>query len=236
MYELGELVHLRLHELGRLGSGHAVEVGHLVERPVQRALGGRTVVAEDVVHDGVLQDAKILEGVDQPTDVVIGVFEEPGVHLHLTGQHRLEVVGHVLPCRDLRVRARQLRLRWDHAKLALAAERALALGVPAIVELAGVTVGPFLRDVMRRMGRARCEVHEERLVRHQRLLLTDPAHRLIGQVLGQVVPVLGRRRRLDRRGALVQRRFPLVVLAADEPVEPLETAATGRPRVEGPHR
>ena len=34
-----ELVHLREHEFGRLQRGHAVEVGHLVERAVQRAFG-----------------------------------------------------------------------------------------------------------------------------------------------------------------------------------------------------
>ena len=102
--------------------------------------------------------------------------------------------------------------------------------------LPGVLVGPLLRHVVRRVGRARREVDEERLVRHQRLLLADPADRPVGQVLGEVVALLGRRRRLDRRRAVVQRRIPLVVLAADEPVERLEPAAARRPRVERAHR
>ena len=80
------------------------------------------------------------------------------------------------------------------------------------------------------------EVDEERLVRHQRLLLADPADAVVGQVLGEVIALLGRRRRLDRRRAVVQGRVPLVVLAADEPVELLEPAPAGRPRVERPHR
>ena len=80
------------------------------------------------------------------------------------------------------------------------------------------------------------EVHEERLVGHQRLLLAHPADRPIGEVLGQVVALLGGRRRLHRRRAVVQRRVPLVVLPADEPVERLEPAATRRPRIERTHR
>ena len=51
-----------------------------------------------------------------------------------------------------------------------------------------------------------------------------------------MVALLGSRGRLDRRRAVVQRRVPLVVLAADEPVERLEPAAARRPRVERTHR
>ncbi len=29
-------------------------------------------------------------------DVVVGVLEEPGVYLHLAGEYRLELVGHVV--------------------------------------------------------------------------------------------------------------------------------------------
>ena len=90
--------------------------------------------------------------------------------------------------------------------------------------------------VVRGVGRPGREVHEERLVRHQRLLLAHPADRPVGQVLGQVVALLRGRRRLDRCRAVVQRRVPLVVLPADEPVERLEPAAARRPRVERAHR
>ena len=47
-------------------------------------------------------------------------------------------------------------------ELLLAGERALALDVPAVVELALVLVGPFLGHVMRRVRRAGREVDEER--------------------------------------------------------------------------
>ena len=77
--------------------GHSVEVGHLVERPVEGSLGGGAIVADDVVDDRVVEDLEVGEGVDQPADVMVGVLQEPGVHLHLPGQHRLELGGHVAP-------------------------------------------------------------------------------------------------------------------------------------------
>ncbi len=104
------------------------------------------------------------------------------------------------------------------------------------VELALVLVGPLLGHVVRRVGRAGREVDEERLVRRERLLLADPVHGLVGHVLHEVVALLGRLLRLDRRGALVERRVPLVGLAADEAVEVLEAAAARGPGVERPGR
>jgi hypothetical protein len=58
------------------------------------------VVADDVVHERVLEDAEVVERVHEPSDVV-GVLEEAGEDLHLPRKHRLELVGHVLPGRDL---------------------------------------------------------------------------------------------------------------------------------------
>ena len=163
------------HELGGLEGGHPVEVGHLVERAVDGALGGGAVVADDVVDDRVVEDPEVLEGVDQPPDVVVGVLEEAGVDLHLAGQDRLELVGHVVPRGDLVVPGGQLGIGRDDAELLLTGEGPLALGVPAVVELPGVLVGPFLGHVVRGVGGARREVDEERLVGHQRLLLPHPA-------------------------------------------------------------
>ena len=128
------------------------------------------------------------------------------------------------------------RVGRDHAELLLAREGPLAQRVPAVVELARVLVGPLLRHVVRRVRRARREVREERLVGHQRLLLADPADRLVGHVAHEVVALFGRAVGLDRRRPFVQRRVVLVRLAADEPVEVLEAAAAGGPVVERPHR
>ncbi len=86
------------------------------------------------------------------------------------------------------------------------------------------------------MRRSRREVGEERTIRHERLLLAHPRDRLVGDVLGEVIPLLRGLRRLDRHGAVVERGVVLVRLAADEAVEVLEPAARMRPVVERPHR
>ena len=130
---------------------------------------------------------------------------------------------------------RELCIRRNHPELLLAGERPLAQGVPAVVELALVPVGPLGRHMVRRVGRAGSEVGEERLVRHQRLLLPEPRDRLVGHVLHEVVALFGRLLGLDRDGALVDGGVVLVRLAADEAVEVLEAAAR-RPVVERAHR
>ena len=130
---------------------------------------------------------------------------------------------------------RQLGVRGDDTEFLLARERGLALFVPAGVERALVLRDPLRRHVMRRVRGTGREVHEERLVGHQRLLLAHPRDRLVGQVLGEVVALLRRLFRLDRRRPLIQRGVPLVVLAADEAVEVLK-ARTGRPHPERTHR
>ena len=104
------------------------------------------------------------------------------------------------------------------------------------VEAALVLVRPLDRHVVRRVRGARREVGEERLVRHQRLLLADPVDRAVGHVLREVVALLRGAVRLDRDRAVVQRRRVLVGLAADEAVEVLEAAAAAGPGVERPQR
>ena len=203
-----ELVELGHHELGRLERGHAVEVGHLVEGALERALGRCAVVADDQIDQRVVEDFHVLERVEQPPDVMVGVLHERGVHFHLALEHRLELGIHVVPGRDLLVARRQFGVGADDAQLLLPLERDLALLVPAVGELALVLVDPLLRHVVRRVRRARREVHEERLVGHQRLLLARPGDRLVGQVFGEVIALGRRLGRLDRRRALVERRDP----------------------------
>ena len=64
----------------------------------------------------------------------------------------------------------------------------------------------------------------------------NPGHRLVGHVLNEMIALFGCFLGLDRIGALVERRIPLVRLAADETVEIFETAAARRPGVERSHR
>jgi hypothetical protein len=164
--------------------------------------------------------------------VVVGVLEEPGVHLHLPRQHRLQPLGHVVPGRDLAVALGQHRLGRHHAQLLLPGQDLLAQGVPAGVEATPVLVRPLRGHVVRRVRGTGCVVDEERLVRCQGLLLPDPPDRPVGHVLSEVVPLLRGLRRLNRRGALVDRRVVLVGLAAYEAVEVLEAATARGPGVE----
>ena len=60
----------------------------------------------------------------------------------------------------------------------------------------------------------------------------DPVDGLVRHVVHQVVALFGRLLRLYRRGAFVERRVPLIGLAADEPVEVFEAAAARGPGVE----
>ena len=162
--------------------------------------------------------------------MVIGVLQETGVHLHLPTQHGLEILRHLVPRGDLGVTWGQLALRRYDTELLLAGEGPLPQRVPAVVELAAVSVRPLLGDVMRGVGGAGREVDEERAVRSQGLLPADPADRLVGHVLHEVVA--RGLVHLDRVGALEQRGIPLVGFTADESVEVLESAAAGRPGVE----
>jgi hypothetical protein len=68
---------LGAQEFGRLERRHPVEVRHLVERAVHGALGRRAVVADDVVHERVVQDPELVDRIDQPSDVMVDVLEEP---------------------------------------------------------------------------------------------------------------------------------------------------------------
>jgi hypothetical protein len=85
---------------------------------------------------------------------------------------------------------------------------------------------------MRGAGR---EVHEKRLVGHQRSLLAHPLDRLIGHVFGEVVALFRRLGDLDGRCAFVDSRVVLVGFAADEAVEVFESAAARWPLVEWSH-
>ena len=117
----------------------------------------------------------------------------------------------------------------------LAGEQLLAPGVPPLVEHAPVRVDPLGGDVVGRVHGAEGEVQEEGLAWRALLLVLHHADGLVGQVLAQVVPVLGPARRLDVVVVADQVRCPVVGVALEEAVVALETEAE-RPGVEGPRR
>ena len=144
-----ELVHLADHELGRLEGGHAVEVGHLVEGAVHGAFGRRAVVADDVVDDRVVEDAEVVEAsISRPTWWSV-CSRKPAYTSICRASTGLSSSGMSSHAGDLVVPRRQLGVGGDDAELLLPGEGALALDVPAVVELAGVLVGPLLWDVVR---------------------------------------------------------------------------------------
>ena len=90
-----------------------------------------------------------------------------------------------------RVDRRQLRVLRDEPELLLALQRLLAHRLIAHVEAALVLLDPLLRHVVRRVAGTRRVVQAERLVRRHRLGVLDELERLVGQVHGQVIAVLG---------------------------------------------
>ncbi len=168
--------------------------------------------------------------------MVIGVFHEARVDFHLAAEHRFERLRHVVPSRYFFVARGELCIRWDDAEFLLSADGFRAQLVPTLVKLALIFISPLLRHMMRRMGGTGREVDKEWFVRCERLLLRNPGHRLVGHVLHEVVAFFRRLLWLDRGGAFVQRRVPLICLTADKAIKILEAAAAGGPCVEWTHR
>ena len=81
---------------------------------------------------------------------------------------------------------------------------------------------------MRTVRRTRGKIQEERLVRRGGLLQPDPFDRLVREVLAQVV-VVAPEVRLHRGGLVIERRFVLGCITAEETVETLEAESGGPP-------
>ena len=134
------------------------------------------------------------------------------------------------------VTRRELRVGRDDAELLLPGERLLAHLVPALrrsvplylsAHSLGTWCGACVAPGAKYMKKGLSGISD--------FCWRTQRDRLVGHVLGEVVALLRRLRRLDRRGPFVERRVPLVRLAAEEAVEVLEAAA-GRPLVERAHR
>jgi hypothetical protein len=163
------------------------------------------------------------------------VGHEAGEDLVHPGEDPSLVSGQLTPGLDPGGPGRQLSGGWHHPQLPLAAEGPLPDHLPSVVEPPPVPVGPGGRHVVRGVHRARREVEEERLVRGGVVLVTKHADGGVGQVLGEVVPVL---RGTGRLGDVVvpgQQRRPVVGVAVEEPVEALEPQPQG-PEVERARR
>ena len=159
------------------------------------------------------------------------MFGEPGRHFHQPALKRPLVLGDVVPRLHPLVTRGELTVLWDPALLLGALEDPLPVGIPAVVELPGVAVGPLLHDVVRAVQATAGPIHEERPIGLQRLVVAQPVDRVVGQVLRQVIALLGRLRRRHDSGVAHQVRLVLRSLPGQEPVEILE-AQPGRPVLE----
>ena len=155
----------------------------------------------------------------------VGVGHEPGEHLHHPGVEALLVGGQRVPGRDPVRPLAQLGALGQEARGQLALEHLLAPLVPALVEPAAVGLDERVGRLVRRMAGAGREPEEERLVGRRGPQVLDVLDGPIGEVLGEVVAVLGGRRRLDRVVVVDEIRVVLVGLAAHEAVVPLEPTA-----------
>ena len=176
-------------QLHLVGERDAVLHRELVERAGDRALHAGAVVAPDPQDQGVVELPELLDRVQHPTDVVVGVLGVPRVDLHLARVELLELVRHRVPRGERRVARGELCVGRDHSQPLLASERLLPKLVPALVELPLVLVGPGLRDVVWRVAAAGRVVDEERLRGILRTNAVEPLDRLIGHRVGEVVRI-----------------------------------------------
>jgi hypothetical protein len=217
-----ELVDLLQVFLERVGD--VVEELVLVDRSGRPAFRACAVVGDE--HDQrVVPFADRLEEIEEPAIVMVGMGQETGEHLHHAGIKLLLAGRERVPVLDVGIVAGELGVLGNDAQLLLALEDPLAIGIPAIVELALVFVRPFLRHVMGRMHRARAEIHEEGLVGRDLLGIGDEGDRLICNVLGQMIALLGSLLRLDRMIVVDKLRIVLMRIAAEEAIIALEAAA-----------
>ncbi len=194
------------------------------------ALGAGAVVGDD--HDqGVVQLAEPAQVLDQPPDLMIGVGQETGEDLHHPAVQAAGRRGQRRPVGHVGIVPRQFGVRRDDAEFLLPGEDLLPVRIPAVVKLARIPVCPFLGHVMRRVRGTEAQMQVERLSRVDLLDVGDELHRLVHQVLAEVITLLGRARRLHLVVVIHQIRIPLAGVTAQEAVEALETAAQ-RPPVE----
>ena len=221
---VGEVVGHRLPDV----RGEAV----LVDAAGHAPLGAGAVVGED--HDErVVQRAEALERGEHPADLRVGVGQEAGEDLLLAGEHAPLLGREVGPGLDPLGPVGEHGALGHHARGDLAGEHLRPPGVPPLVEHAPVGVDPLGRHVVRGVHGAEREVQEEGLARRPLLLVLHHADGLVGQVLAQVVALLGPARRLDVVVVADQVRGPVVGVALEEPVVALEAEAE-RPGVERP--
>ena len=187
-------------------------------------LPARAVVAEQD-EDRIVEPGALVEEVDQPPDLLVGVFEERRKRLLQPGRESPLVIGQLIPRLDARVARCQLGPRRNNPALDLPLVHAFANDIPALVELPAPAQQIVIRRLVRSMRRAERDVAEDRTFRHQRDRVAHHQDRLIDDVGRQMVTLLGRRRRIDELVVATEFGLELIGLAQQEAVVAIEPAA-----------
>ena len=211
-----------------------IEGRELVRRAVDHAFGARAVVAADVDDQGVVELAEVFDGLDDPTDLIVGVSEVSAIDIGLLDEELLLQQTEGIPLRQFFRPRRQLGVFGHDAQALLVGEDRLAHLVPSIIEQVHVAdlLDPLRRRMMRRMGCAGHVIDKERLVRRDLLELLHVLDGLVGHGRLQV-PAGIALEGIDGRRVAKQVRLPLAGVAADKTVKIFESHAVG-PLIERP--
>ncbi len=193
-----------------------VEEAELVHHAERSAFTRRTVVGQHHQHR-VVEQAAPLEEVGQPADLRVGVLEHRRERLLQPRRERPLVVGEVVPRGHTRVGRRERRVGRNDAHLDLAGEPAIAGRVVPVRGTCRATSCGIRAALDAGVRRAEREVQEERTVGPDRLQVADPTGRLVDDVFGDVVPVLGTAGRVDVAVVAREFRVELVGFACKNP-------------------
>ncbi len=196
------------------------------------ALAAGAVVGEQH-DDGVVEKRLLPQEVQQPSDLGIGVFHESGEGLLHPRAELALLRGKAVPGRYPWVARCQPRFRRDDAETDLLVEHPDAFDVPALVEHSAITLNELPGRLVRGVARAEGQVGEKGTAGIGRDVVADELLGPVDEIFAEVIAVPGRR----IHAVLVVPEFgcPLVVLAPQESIPAVETAAGG-PLMERPRR
>ena len=80
---------------------NAIERGEFVRRAVEHAFGARAVVATDVDDQGVVELAEVFDGLDDPSDLMVGIGEVGPIDIRLLDEELLLVEAEGVPLRQI---------------------------------------------------------------------------------------------------------------------------------------
>ena len=204
----------------------AIEGGEFVRRTVEHAFRARTVVAADVDNQRVVELPHILDRLDDPADLVVGVGEVSPIDIRLPDEELLFQFANRIPFRKFFRPWRQLGVVRHDAEPLLVGEDGLAQLVPALVEQVHVAdlLDPLRRRVMRRVRAARDVVDKERLFGRDLLERLHVLDGFTGHCRCQI-PTWIVLEGIDRRRIAIEVGLPLAGVAADESVKIFEAHA-----------